>query len=107
MDLLEETDWPMGYAGSSYMIGDYDDDNNEEEDEKYEEEAGEHSCSMCLVKHKGAPSVPCRHSFCKLCSKEIWVGMGVDTPKLETVALFESATFLFEVHHLLQLNKRK
>ncbi|KAI4374403.1 hypothetical protein MLD38_012404 [Melastoma candidum] len=74
MDLLEETDRQMGYTGSSYTSGEEDDD--DEEDEKHKEEAAERSCSGCQVKHKGDSLGSCRHSFCKLCSKELQVCNG-------------------------------
>ncbi|KAI4341594.1 hypothetical protein MLD38_026300 [Melastoma candidum] len=74
MDLLEQTDEQMGWSGSSYMMRDEDEDEDEEEEEEEVEE--ERSCTVCQVKHKGARSGPCGHSFCRLCSKELRVGNG-------------------------------
>ncbi|XP_017969828.1 PREDICTED: uncharacterized protein LOC18612772 [Theobroma cacao] len=78
MDLLEET-------GSRYTMGDDDDDYDEEEEE--EEEEGEeevaaasggieYTCCVCMVRHKGAAFIPCGHTFCRLCSRELWVQRG-------------------------------
>ncbi|GFQ02708.1 hypothetical protein PHJA_002414700 [Phtheirospermum japonicum] len=48
---------------------DEDDDDDEEE-----EGGGEYnSCCVCMVRHKGTAFVPCGHSFCRLCSREMWV----------------------------------
>ncbi|XP_057780212.1 uncharacterized protein LOC130998825 [Salvia miltiorrhiza] len=50
----------------------------DEEDEEEEEEGGgaNISCSICMVRHKGAAFEPCGHSFCRLCSREMWVQGG-------------------------------
>ncbi|KAK0580687.1 hypothetical protein LWI29_005075 [Acer saccharum] len=83
MDLLEETDREMGVEGSKYMMGE-DDEEEFEEDEEEEEvvEAGgrgggmEYNCCVCMVRHKGAAFIPCGHTFCRLCSRELWVQRG-------------------------------
>ncbi|PSR86354.1 E3 ubiquitin-protein ligase LUL4 [Actinidia chinensis var. chinensis] len=73
MALLAETD------GSSYMM---DDDDDEEEDDEEEEgkrglSVGEYNnCCVCMVRHKGAAFIPCGHTFCRLCSRELWVQRG-------------------------------
>ena len=81
MDLLEETDRQMGFVGSRYMIGDDDDDEEFEEEEEEEEGSGgaggvEQNCCVCMVRHKGAAFIPCGHTFCRLCSRELWVSRG-------------------------------
>ncbi|KAH7576358.1 hypothetical protein JRO89_XS01G0044600 [Xanthoceras sorbifolium] len=81
MDLLEETDREMGVEGSKYMMGDYDDedfDDEEEEEEEAEADGGgiEYNCCVCMVRHKGAAFIPCGHTFCRLCSRELWVQRG-------------------------------
>jgi hypothetical protein len=30
----------------------------------------------CMVRHKGAAFFPCGHTFCRLCSCELWVSHG-------------------------------
>lgn len=81
MDLLEETDRQMGFEGSRYMMGDEDDDEEEEEDDEDGVVGGEgngveHNCCVCMVRHKGAAFIPCGHTFCRLCSRELWVSRG-------------------------------
>lgn len=90
MDLLEETDRQMGLEGSRYAVGEDEDEEEEDEAEaeaegEYEEEgddveenAGgiEHNCCVCMVRHKGAAFIPCGHTFCRLCSRELWVQRG-------------------------------
>ncbi|KAL3616332.1 hypothetical protein CASFOL_039722 [Castilleja foliolosa] len=69
MSLLAETDdEKIGMDGLAYMLEAEDDD--EEEDDG----GGEYnSCCVCMVRHKGTAFVPCGHSFCRLCSREMWV----------------------------------
>ncbi|XP_004516309.1 uncharacterized protein [Cicer arietinum] len=83
MDLLEETE--VDLDGSSDV-----DDGDDVDDEYYkkrveeEEEEGEgegnvpveHNCCVCMVRHKGAAFIPCGHTFCRMCSREIWVSRG-------------------------------
>lgn len=86
MDLLEETDRQMGFEGSRYTMGDLeacdddDDDEDEEEEDGGEEGDGvagiEYTCCVCMVRHKGAAFIPCGHTFCRLCSRELWVQRG-------------------------------
>ena len=80
MDLLEETDREMGVEGSKYMMGDDDDeefDDEEDEEEEAEVDSGiEYNCCVCMVRHKGAAFIPCGHTFCRLCSRELYVQRG-------------------------------
>ncbi|KAF8402102.1 hypothetical protein HHK36_013054 [Tetracentron sinense] len=69
MALLEETDRQAGVAGYPLMAV-------EEEEEEEEEEGEEYSCCVCMVRHKGAAFIPCGHTFCRLCSRELWVSRG-------------------------------
>ncbi|XP_054783280.1 uncharacterized protein LOC129290516 [Prosopis cineraria] len=89
MDLLEETDRQMGFDASQYRTG-YEDDDEEvyqrvkvekEEDEDEEEEESkqwsiQENCCVCMVRHKGAAFIPCGHTFCRQCSRELWVSRG-------------------------------
>ncbi|XP_073299916.1 uncharacterized protein [Primulina huaijiensis] len=75
MSLLAETDREMGLDGSSYMLD--EDDEDEDEDEDGDGDGGEYNnCCVCMVRHKGAAFVPCGHSFCRLCSRELWAQRG-------------------------------
>ncbi|KAK4363667.1 hypothetical protein RND71_018908 [Anisodus tanguticus] len=68
MSLLAESE------GSSYMMGEDEDD---DEDDAGGDVGGElNNCCVCQVRHKGAAFVPCGHSFCRLCSRELWVEGG-------------------------------
>lgn len=51
---------------------------DEDEDDDDEEQGGptNANCSICMVRHKGAAFEPCAHSFCRLCSREMWVQGG-------------------------------
>ncbi|KAK2406198.1 RING/U-box superfamily protein [Trifolium repens] len=85
MDLLEESEIELDR--SSYVDDEGDDDdvdeNHEEEKEEEREEGGgegnvkvEHNCCVCMVRHKGAAFIPCGHTFCRMCSRELWVSRG-------------------------------
>ncbi|AES70946.1 E3 ubiquitin-protein ligase bre1 [Medicago truncatula] len=80
MDLLGETDREMGLEGSRYILSDEedfsDDDYEEGEDDEDGESALEHTCSICMVKHKGTALAACGHSFCRMCSRELLVSKG-------------------------------
>ena len=84
MALLEETDREMGLDGSTYLV-----DDNEEEDDEDEEVSGGgggggggvggrdySNCCVCMLRHKGSAFIPCGHTFCRLCSRELWVQRG-------------------------------
>ncbi|KZV14526.1 hypothetical protein F511_42812 [Dorcoceras hygrometricum] len=75
MSLLAETDREMGLDGSSYMLDDEDEDDDEDDDG--DGDGGEYNnCCVCMVRHKGTAFVPCGHSFCRLCSRELWAQRG-------------------------------
>nr|KYP56002.1 hypothetical protein KK1_002229 [Cajanus cajan] len=81
MDLLEETDREMGLEGSRYILSDDDDDFDDDDDgEGDDDETGhgsmEHTCCICLVRHKAAAFIPCGHTFCRMCSRELMVSRG-------------------------------
>ncbi|KAI4329878.1 hypothetical protein MLD38_028213 [Melastoma candidum] len=70
MDLLEETDRHMGFGFSKYAL---------QEDDKIGEGCGvgeANNCCVCMVRQKGAAFIPCGHTFCRLCSRELWVSRG-------------------------------
>ncbi|XP_020589406.1 uncharacterized protein LOC110030820 [Phalaenopsis equestris] len=69
--------------------GEYSDDEEgdrgrvgrEDEDEEDEEEGGSEggmarTCGVCNVRHKGTAFIPCGHTFCRLCSRELRVSPG-------------------------------
>ncbi|KAK6145102.1 hypothetical protein DH2020_021922 [Rehmannia glutinosa] len=73
MSLLAETDKQMGFDGLAYMM----EEEEEDEDDDGGDGGGEYNiCCVCMVRHKGVAFVPCGHSFCRLCSREMWVDRG-------------------------------
>uniref|UniRef100_A0ACD5XCB3 Uncharacterized protein n=1 Tax=Avena sativa TaxID=4498 RepID=A0ACD5XCB3_AVESA len=42
-----------------------------EQDEEEEEMA--RACCVCMERHKGAAFIPCGHTFCRLCSRDLWL----------------------------------
>ncbi|KAF5741270.1 zinc finger family protein [Tripterygium wilfordii] len=81
MDLLEENDRELGLEGSTYRMGDEEEefDDDDDYDEDVEEWGGggvEYNCCVCMVRHKGAAFIPCGHTFCRLCSRELFAQRG-------------------------------
>ncbi|XVE87715.1 hypothetical protein DITRI_Ditri19aG0010000 [Diplodiscus trichospermus] len=49
----------------------------EEEEEKEGMETGSESmCCVCMGRKKGAAFIPCGHTFCRVCSRELWLNRG-------------------------------
>jgi Zinc finger, C3HC4 type (RING finger) len=48
----------------------------EEEEHVAKEEGLSHVCCVCMVKRKGAAFIPCGHTFCRRCSRELHMGKG-------------------------------
>ncbi|XP_058093314.1 uncharacterized protein LOC131239565 [Magnolia sinica] len=70
---------PVKVSLMSLLQADSQDGSVAEEDEEDEEdwgESGEYVCCVCMVRHKGAAFIPCGHTFCRLCSRELWVSRG-------------------------------
>lgn len=83
MALLEQTDShgdDPGVGVSALLEADEDVDEEEaEEDSGSGEDGGGKiyvKCCVCMVRHKGAAFIPCGHTFCRLCSRELWVSRG-------------------------------
>ncbi|XP_068321549.1 uncharacterized protein [Pyrus communis] len=79
MDLLEETDRQMGVESRYTMDEDeevYEEEEEEEVEVAAEEGNVEYNCCVCMVRHKGAAFIPCGHTFCRMCSRELWVQRG-------------------------------
>ncbi|CAJ1795410.1 unnamed protein product [Sphenostylis stenocarpa] len=74
MDLLEETDREMGLEGSRYILSDEEEDEDEDEDGEDDGVGSmEHTCCICMVRHKAASFIPCGHTFCRMCSRELMI----------------------------------
>ncbi|XP_051134616.1 uncharacterized protein LOC127253863 [Andrographis paniculata] len=81
MTLLAENDRQMGLKRSAYVMCEElkaaaAAAEGEGEVEAGEEAAEYNNCCVCLVRHKGAAFIPCGHTFCRLCSRELWVQRG-------------------------------
>ena len=78
MALLEQTDINQGarsgVPASSLLAGEDDREHADVEDS----DGGETyvNCCVCVVRRKGAAFIPCGHTFCRLCSRELWVSRG-------------------------------
>ncbi|XP_026400882.1 putative uncharacterized protein DDB_G0288537 [Papaver somniferum] len=86
MALLEET---VDYNGQDLM--DIEDEEGYDQDQaivvdkvlhgdKEKGSAGmtieEYKCCVCMIRPKGAAFIPCGHTFCRLCSRKLWVNRG-------------------------------
>ncbi|KAM3353659.1 hypothetical protein ACQJBY_024670 [Aegilops geniculata] len=72
MALLEQTDIHLEAVeddGAS-QCGTVDEDGCGE-GQRGEEEEEAQVCCVCMVRHKGAAFIPCGHTFCRLCSREL------------------------------------
>ncbi|KAG7578619.1 Zinc finger RING-type [Arabidopsis thaliana x Arabidopsis arenosa] len=81
MELLEENEGQMSLVSV-----------DGEAEEEVAVTAAEISCCVCMVRSKGAAFIPCGHTFCRLCSRELWVQRGncplCNTTILEVLDLF-------------------
>ncbi|KAM3334802.1 hypothetical protein ACQJBY_029304 [Aegilops geniculata] len=75
MALLEQTDIHLeaDEDGGASQCGTIDEDGRGEGQREKEEEEEEELqvCCVCMVRHKGAAFIPCGHTFCRLCSREL------------------------------------
>lgn len=90
MALLAENDRQLGFESSAYVMDEVESEEGAEEDKGTGTASatggGNGSCSgsgveynnccVCMVRHKGAAFIPCGHTFCRLCSRELWVQRG-------------------------------
>ncbi|PKA56609.1 putative E3 ubiquitin-protein ligase LUL4 [Apostasia shenzhenica] len=63
-----------------------------EEEEKEEEEGIGEICCVCMGRKKGAAFIPCGHTFCRACARELWIGRRscaiCNRPILEILQIF-------------------
>ncbi|XP_065020360.1 uncharacterized protein LOC135645663 [Musa acuminata AAA Group] len=83
MSLMALLDMQWGGSGKEGLEAEEEEEEDEEEEEEVAEEEGEgagdgmlYVCCVCMVRHKGAAFIPCGHTFCRLCSRELWVSRG-------------------------------
>lgn len=76
MSLLEEGDGRQGTASSSLFPEGWD-PKEEDGNHNHNHDGGlDPLCCVCMVRRKGAAFIPCGHTFCRLCTRELWVGRG-------------------------------
>ncbi|XP_034898303.1 uncharacterized protein [Populus alba] len=72
MSLIEETDgvdWRKKNNSNNKSRRD-------KEQEQKQEEEKDWVCCVCMERNKGAAFIPCGHTFCRVCSREMWVNRG-------------------------------
>lgn len=65
MRLLEESE-----GGESAAV------EKEKEEEKCGVVGNDSVCCVCMGRKKGAAFIPCGHTFCRVCSRELWLNRG-------------------------------
>lgn len=59
------------------LLEEADDDGVEEEEKGRRMEMGcDWTCCVCMGRKKGAAFIPCGHTFCRVCSREVWLNRG-------------------------------
>ncbi|KAL6601796.1 hypothetical protein ACP70R_045016 [Stipagrostis hirtigluma subsp. patula] len=84
MALLERTEqqWAACPGGGQWKRVDGDDGEEEEEAAAAPAEAGKGGggvggrCCVCVARGKGAAFIPCGHTFCRACARELRAGRG-------------------------------
>lgn len=51
-------------------------DSERENKEKVAEVGNDSVCCVCMGRKKGAAFIPCGHTFCRVCSRELWLNRG-------------------------------
>ena len=86
MSLMDLMDYNMDDEEEEEEEEEEGEENERNEGKGKEEEAeeekgsgskrGEYKCCVCMVRHKGSAFIPCGHTFCRLCSRELMVSRG-------------------------------
>jgi hypothetical protein len=80
MALLERTEqqWAARAAGGHWKRVDAEDEAPVEEKEKEKGGGGGVGgrCCVCVARGKGAAFIPCGHTFCRACARELRAGRG-------------------------------
>ena len=67
-------------------------DGGEAETAKERGGGSDHLCCVCMGRKKGAAFIPCGHTFCRVCSRELWLNRGscplCNRPILEILDIF-------------------
>lgn len=90
---LLESEMEMGFE-TEFIIDDEvaEDDGDMEGDSGGAGEMNGGGCCVCMVRNKGSAFIPCGHTFCRSCSRELWVKRGncplCNTKILEILDIF-------------------
>ncbi|KAL8160594.1 hypothetical protein V2J09_002131 [Rumex salicifolius] len=90
MDMLQvSTEHQAGIQGPVNQTNDNEEDGAQDPDKVDDEEVedgeevegggalmAEMVCCVCMIRNKGAAFIPCGHTFCRMCSRELWVKRG-------------------------------
>jgi hypothetical protein len=78
MALLERTEhqWTTRAAGGQWRRVDAEDDAPPEDKEKDKGGGVGGRCCVCVARGKGAAFIPCGHTFCRACARELRAGRG-------------------------------
>uniref|UniRef100_A0A0A0KMY7 RING-type domain-containing protein n=2 Tax=Cucumis sativus TaxID=3659 RepID=A0A0A0KMY7_CUCSA len=81
--LLEETDGGCDDGGGG---------NLGVAEKKRDETRNDSMCCVCMGRKKGAAFIPCGHTFCRICSRELWLNRGscplCNRPIIEILDIF-------------------
>ncbi|KAJ6403962.1 hypothetical protein OIU84_012207 [Salix udensis] len=70
MRLIEETDgvdwWTKNKTGGK----------SRRDKEQKQERENDWVCCVCMERKKGAAFIPCGHTYCRVCSRDMWVNRG-------------------------------
>ncbi|KAG1327190.1 polycomb group RING finger protein 6 [Cocos nucifera] len=58
------------------LMKDGEEEKKREEEEGMEEGTEWWGCCVCMGRRKGAAFIPCGHTFCRVCARELWMTRG-------------------------------
>ncbi|KAK7860517.1 putative e3 ubiquitin-protein ligase lul4 [Quercus suber] len=73
MRLIEETD---GVDWRKKRRKDKNNNNNNNINKGLDDTNSNWVCCVCMERSKGAAFIPCGHTFCRVCSRELWLNRG-------------------------------
>ncbi|KAG1363911.1 putative polycomb group RING finger protein 6 [Cocos nucifera] len=58
------------------LMDEVGEEGSKEEGEGMEEVGEWWGCCVCMGRQKGAAFIPCGHTFCRVCARELWISRG-------------------------------